>query len=89
MGDSTGTGYLCHTIRNTLSPQYMVLTTEDLAEIEKLIVKHLVDHLAPIRKDLAAIKEDVNLLANLCQLDEIRKDPRLRKLYIDLDRFEG
>lgn len=30
--------------------------------------------------DLAAIKEDVNLLANLCQLDEIRKDSRLRKL---------
>ncbi len=57
----------------------MALTPEELGQIEGLLMKHL----APIQKDIAAIKEDVNLLARLNQLDDIRKEPRLRKLYTD------
>ena len=55
----------------------MSLETDDLTKIENLIVKHL----SPIREDVASIKADVKLLASLNQLDEIRKDARLRKLY--------
>ena len=52
----------------------MSLETDDLTKIENLIVKHL----SPIREDGASIKADVKLLASLNQLDEIRKDARLR-----------
>jgi len=63
----------------------MSLTPEDLAQIEKLIVKHL----TPIQKDISAMKDDVNLLARISQLDDIRKEPRLRKLYSDPDQQEA
>lgn len=55
----------------------MALDANDLTEIEALLVKHL----SPIKDDIASIKADVKLLASLNQLDEIRKDARLRKLY--------
>ncbi len=63
----------------------MALTPNDLGEIEKLIIKHL----DLIQKDISSIKDDVNLLARLNQLDDIRKEPRLRKLYSGGDQHEA
>jgi hypothetical protein len=63
----------------------MALTKEDLHAIERIverIVERIADQkLEPIRVDLKEIKSDVKFLAALNQLDEIKKDPRLRRLY--------
>ena len=59
----------------------MSLSITDLAAIESIVQKGV----QPIKDDLKKIKEDVDLLAGLNQLDEIRKDLRLRKLYVDRD----
>jgi len=56
----------------------MALTTEDLAAIEQLITKAL----APIKADLNEMKKDLSLLATINQLEEIKKDGRLRSLYV-------
>ena len=62
----------------------MALTSEDLQEISKMLDSKL----EPIKKDLAQIKSDLSMIAKLNQLDEIRKEPRLRKLYND-DQIEA
>jgi len=75
----------------------MALTPEDLNAIKALLReelnsqfpdmlnKHLPGlfntYLGPIQKDLAEIKKDTQLLAKLNQLDGIRSEPRLRRLY--------
>lgn len=62
----------------------MALDSKDLQAIEGLIIKHL----APIHEDIKAIKKDVSDLANLNQLDAVRKDARLRKLYTSSEEQE-
>ena len=42
-----------------------------------------------IKDDIKVMKEDLNLLARLNQLDDIRKEPRLRKLYSTDDQMEA
>jgi hypothetical protein len=57
----------------------MALTDEDF----RLIGDLLDTKLDPIKRDLEQIKSDVSFLAKLNQLDEIRREPRLKKLYND------
>jgi len=55
----------------------------DFVPIRKDIdeMKEALGALEPIRKDINEMKGDLALLARLNQLDEIRKDARLRVLY--------
>ena len=63
----------------------MSLTKEDLHAIDRLLDQKLDqkldEKLDPIKKDLAEIKADVKLLAALNHLEEIKRDPRLSRLY--------
>lgn len=59
----------------------MPLDKNDLEMIQGIIDKALENHLRPIKQDISQMKRDISLLANLNQLDEIRKEPRLRALY--------
>jgi dsRNA-specific ribonuclease len=63
----------------------MSLDQEDLKAISEIVAKHL----EPIKEDIKVMKEDLNLLARLNQLDDIRKEPRLRKLYETDDQREA
>jgi len=62
----------------------MPLSTEDLQAIGKLLDAKL----EPIKKDILHIKSDLSLISKLNQIDDIRKEPRLRKLYND-DQIEA
>lgn len=62
----------------------MPLSPEDLREIGKLLDTKL----EPIKKDISQIKSDLSLISKLNQIDDIRKEPRLRKLYND-DQIEA
>lgn len=55
----------------------MPLNNEDLQAIKEIVN----DSLKDIRNDLKSMKADIKLLATLNQLDEIKKDSRLRVLY--------
>jgi hypothetical protein len=55
----------------------MALTHGDLQAIEQIITRKL----EPIQADLKEIKIDLKFLAALNQLEEIKKDPRLKRLY--------
>ncbi len=55
----------------------MALSKDDLKAIEQIVEKNLKE----IKTDLKVMKADVKLLAALNQLDEIKKDSRLRVLY--------
>lgn len=47
----------------------------------KLEVKIVAEKLEPIEADLKEMKIDLKFLAALNQLEEIKKDPRLKRLY--------
>jgi hypothetical protein len=55
----------------------MALTNGDLQAIEQIITRKL----EPIQADLKEIKIDLKFLAALNQLEEIKRDPRLKRLY--------
>jgi hypothetical protein len=57
----------------------MALNDNDLQEIRLILDEKLKD----IKADIKEMKADVKLLATLNQLDEIKKEGRLRSLYID------
>jgi hypothetical protein len=69
----------------------MALEQRDLDSIDRLLKSHLepirknIDKIemdiVSMRKDIDEMKGDLSLLARLNQLDEIRKDARLRVLY--------
>lgn len=63
----------------------MPLDQKDLEAISAIVAKQL----QPIKDDIKVMKEDLNLLARLNQLDDIRKEPRLRKLYSTDDQMEA
>jgi hypothetical protein len=74
----------------------MTLTREDLEAIKTVIIEPLQADLRILQTDINAIREDIremksdlNLLARLNQLDDIRKEPRLRKLYSTDDQQEA
>ena len=59
----------------------MALDAMDLQKIEQIVTKVVESQLQSIKSDISQMKADLNLLANLSQLDQIRKEPRLRKMY--------
>jgi|688.fasta_scaffold03035_28 hypothetical protein len=65
------------------------LNSEDLKKIEEIVEKVLEKQLQSIKTDISQMKADINLLANLNQLDEIRKEPRLRKMYDSKNQIEA
>jgi prefoldin subunit 5 len=73
----------------------MTLTHEDLEAIKTIIqplqtnLRTLQTDISAIKEDIKAMKSDLNLLARLNQLDDIRKEPRLRKLYSTDDQQEA
>jgi len=62
----------------------MSLSSDDLQAIDNLLDTKL----GPIKKDISQIKSDLSLISKLNQIDDIRKEPRLRKLYND-DQIEA
>jgi hypothetical protein len=63
----------------------MPLDQKDLEAISAIVAKQL----QPIKDDIKEMKADLNLLSRLNQLDDIRKEPRLRKLYSTDDQQEA
>lgn len=63
----------------------MPLDQKDLDAISAIVAKQL----QPIKDDIKEMKADLNLLSRLNQLDDIRKEPRLRKLYSTDDQQEA
>lgn len=57
----------------------MALTQDDLNRISEIIGEKL----KPIQEDISTMKADLRVIARLNQLDEIRKDARLKVLYAD------
>jgi hypothetical protein len=55
----------------------MALSNEDLDSIRAVMREEL----EAIKLDIKAMKSDLSLLAKINQLDDIRKDSRLRVLY--------
>jgi len=62
----------------------MPLSTEDLQQIGKLLDTKL----ESIKKDISQVKPYLSLISKLNQIDDIRKEPRLIKLYSD-DQIEA
>ena len=63
----------------------MSLDSKDLQSISDIVARHL----DPIKEDIKMMKQDLNLIARLNQLDDIRKEPRLRALYAEEDQREA
>lgn len=57
----------------------MSLDQKDLDAISNIVARQL----EPIKEDIKTMKEDLKILSRLNQLDDIRKEPRLRALYTD------
>lgn len=66
----------------------MALSKEDLLAIKKVVqevVKPIEDDVKEMKTTISKMQADLQLLATLNQLEEIKRDKRLRSLYMATD----